>query len=722
MSSQQHTLELAGCMPVPLAHYLKALGVLRIVGVSEPSAAGWWKHDRFFLRSSYDCASLCNFFLNSYRPTPLVAPWNGGSGFFPNGNRRAINAISEGRAKRFQPYRALIEQCREVLRRLDLAEKPTGRAKLRLLQICRNEFPDEMVSWLDAAYVLTAEGLKYPPLLGTGGNDGRFEFTNNFMQRLTEVFDGETGTALPGMRESLEASLFGAASRSRSRAAIGQFDPGGAGGANANAGYDAPSDVNLWDFILMLEGTLTFASASVKKLETVAMGALSCPFCVRPIGVGYSGAHLSDEGTARAEMWMPLWDDPAPFSTVSRSFSEGRVDTGRRQARNGVDAARAIASIGVDRGITAFQRFGFHQRNGLSHFAVPLGRFDVRSIPSVEDLLAPLDGWLDRFRRAATSKTAPARAGRALRNLETAILDLCRRGEAQDIRTVLIALGESEAAVAISKTLRDGELGNAVPPMPLLSQAWIARAIGRNSSREFRLACALASVTHERVGPMRRHFEPIDDKLWTSRHPAEPEWAKDTGDPNVVWSNWELTRNLGAVLCRRLVEVRRSCDRQVNAPTLMPFRGRVAASLGDIHAFIEGDVAENEIDTLLRGLILVDWSESDPLSGNDEGIPSGGIDVLYGLLKLCHLEEPFDEIQVKLSPEVTRNAVFGRAPAATRYAIRQLRASGMLPAFDAIRATSQRTRRIAAALTFPVSDGSKWILKHLVIRSAELRS
>lgn len=722
MSSQQRTLELAGCTPAPLAHYLKALGVLRIVGASEPSAAGWWRHDRFFLRSRYDRASLCNFFLGSYQPTPLVAPWNGGSGFFPNGNRRAINAICEGSAERFRPYRALIEQCHVVLRRLDLAQKPTGRAKLRLLQICRNEFPDEMLSWLDTAYVLTADGPKYPPILGTGGNDGRLEFTNNFMQRLTEVFDTETGTAFPGMRESLEASLFGVASRSRSRAPIGQFDPGGAGGANMNAGYDAPSDVNQWDFILMLEGALAFASASVKKLQTVAMGALSCPFCVRPNGVGYSGAHLSDEATARAEMWMPLWEDPVPFSTLSSSFSEGRVETGRRQARNGVDFARAIACMGIDRGITAFQRFGFHQRNGLSHFAVPLGRFDVRFSPAVEDLLVPLDGWLDRFRRAATSRTAPARAGRALRNLETAILELCRRGDAQDIRTVLIALGEAEAAVAISKMLRDGELGNAVPPIPFLSQAWITKAMGRSPNREFRLACALASVTHERVGPMRRHFEPIDAGLWTSRHPVAPEWAKDTGHPNVVWRNGELTRNLGAVLCRRLVEVRRSNDQRVAAPTLMPFRGRVVANLGDIHTFIEGGVAENEIDALLRGLILIDWSESDSLSGNEGDIPPNSIDVLYSLLKLCHLDEPLDEIQVKLSPEVTHNAVFGRAAEATRYAIRQLRAAGMNPAFDSVRVTSQRTRRIAAALTFPISDSSKRSLKHLVMCSAELPS
>ena len=31
-------------------------------------------------------------------------------------------------------------------------------------------------------------GRNLNPLLGTGGNEGRFEFSNNFMQRVAELF------------------------------------------------------------------------------------------------------------------------------------------------------------------------------------------------------------------------------------------------------------------------------------------------------------------------------------------------------------------------------------------------------------------------------------------------------------------------------------------------------------------------------------------------------
>ena len=44
--------------------------------------------------------------------------------------------------------------------------------------------------WLDATVALSGERLSFPQLLGTGGNDGRLDFTNNFMRRLVADRDG----------------------------------------------------------------------------------------------------------------------------------------------------------------------------------------------------------------------------------------------------------------------------------------------------------------------------------------------------------------------------------------------------------------------------------------------------------------------------------------------------------------------------------------------------
>ena len=42
--------QLDGCAPTPLAHYLKALGILRLVAEqADLDARGWWDGDRFRL-------------------------------------------------------------------------------------------------------------------------------------------------------------------------------------------------------------------------------------------------------------------------------------------------------------------------------------------------------------------------------------------------------------------------------------------------------------------------------------------------------------------------------------------------------------------------------------------------------------------------------------------------------------------------------------------------
>ena len=594
---------------------------------------------------------LIAFLLNDYSPTPLVAPWNGGSGFFPKDNQAAINAISESTVDRFRQYRKLIEASRTALASLGLSEKPDSDDKPRLLQQCRNVFPDGALDWLDAAFVLTDDGPKYPPLLGTGGNDGRLEFTNNYMQRLVETFDLQTGEAKPESRPLLEDAIFDACGTTRDKAAIGQFDPGSAGGANSAGGYDANPTMNVWDFILMLGGAIAFAGASVRKLESSTSGTLAYPFCVRPAGVGYGSSDLSDEGLSRSEMWMPLWSEPTSFPAISHLLSEGRVNIGRRQARNGVDFARAVASVGVDRGIDGFQRFGFQQRNGLSYFAVSLGRFDVTQPSSIVSLLNRLDGWLDRFRRAATGQHAPARAATAIR------------------------LAASLASLGFFSELR----------------------VEKESSIDS-------------VGPFRRHLEPINPNALRNKKNRRALWADHANDPSLVWSAGGLVQNLNRVLNRRMIDAIRLSDNNLHAP----FDGKCPALLSDVFHFIEGNVDYELIESLARGLMLIDWAkvkrddipwqrERRPIRKSDP-IPSAA----YCLLKLCLLPHPVPtedgDVEVKLTPQIARRASTGHLTEATKLAARRLKASGLKPAITEVHCADRGTAlRTSAALVFPIS-------------------
>jgi CRISPR-associated protein Csx17 len=644
-----------------------------------------------------------------------VAPWNGGSGFYPKDNQSAINAICGGEASRTAEYRETIAACRTVLSSLGLKEKPDGDAKGQLLIACRGRLPDEGLASLDAAYVLTEDGPKYPPLLGTGFNDGRLEFTNNFMQRLLDLIDPQTGDPTASATSWWEEAFFPRVQDDLQNSILGQFDPGA---------VERP--VNPWDYVLMLEGAIAFAAAAVKRHEATEKGALSYPFCVRSAGIGYGSAASSDEGSCRAEIWLPLWSRSCTYSELQALLSEGRVQVDGRSARNGVDFARAVSTLGTDRGIDEFVRFGFHARNGLAYFAVPLGRFKVEPKPQV-NLLAEIDGWLDSFRRAASSDIAPSRAQRALRKLEGAIFNLCQMKGLSSLQAVLIALGEAEAALVVSSKWRSESFQR---PVPLLSPKWLTGCDDR--SQEFRLAVSLAAMNSSSVGDLRQHLEPVEIKGRLADGRARwVEWNDDSSATcNVVWTAGNLEDNLIAVLHRRIIQAVRhgqsSSDRAAGGFDLLrregveavrysetpddgtlvfPGQSIFSPSLGDVGAFLARDTDDDRISALVRGLTLLDWGRvrrdhvHETLQrGGTEPIP----DASFSLLKLCHTPWALRGVHVRLEPTIARLATAGRADDAMKHAVRRLIGSGLSPAIRTSSRDKSSTRRMAAALLFPL--------------------
>jgi CRISPR-associated protein Csx17 len=630
------------------------------------------------------------FFLEGYRPTPVVAPWNGGSGFYPNDRKDAIEAISSSCIDRFASYRSTVKQSKEIIQSLALKVKPDPAEKQRLLRACRGHFSEEALAWLDAAYVLTDEEAKYPPLLGTGGNDGRLEFTNNFMQRLIELFDPKTGHQRALSRSWLLSALWSTpvAGLLIDRP-IGQFFPGRAGGANATVGFSSRSLINPWDFVLMIEGAMLFGSAATRRLQG-GNSEVAYPFVTRAAGVGYPSASGSDE-TTRGEMWMPIWSAPVHLSEIAALFSEGKAQVGRRLAKTGVDFARAIATLGTDRGVQCFHRYGFQVRNGLAYFATSLGRWQVIPRPKI-NLLCELDHWLVRFRREATGSTAPAKMGHALRNIERTIMEYCQIGDAPRMGNVLIALGAAEAILAQSPQFRKKHF---LKPIPLLSLGWVKAA--NDGSVEFCLAASLASVG------IRKNIEPVRiTGDWVS-------WLDVDTHPRVVWGYGSLTDNLIGVMSRRCMDAQREQRKG------LPLAGQYTASLNDIYDFISGNVDERRLEQLLRGLMLINWcrvQESSQETDNHLHPLSG----LYSILKLTHLPNPFGGISIPYIPAIIARAAAGNAPEASRLAVQRLRGSGLIPAVEVISEPGNVSRRIAGAILFPISKQQEVYLAERVLK------
>ena len=230
-----HIHQLDGCAPAPLAHYLKALGILRLVAEQADSEArGWWDGDHFRLATRLTREDLETFFLRDYQPTPLVSPWNKGAGFF-TARDPGLAPIEASRSLRLALFRTGINASRSRLEELSRADKEvrsikaeakvrgmsaTERNQIRSTDDYKNRLREadrrfkrlkaDLIpsfrlhwrgvhrEWMDAAMVLGDDGVpKYPALLGTGGNDGRLDFTNNFMKRIGEVFDPDDSDGHP---------------------------------------------------------------------------------------------------------------------------------------------------------------------------------------------------------------------------------------------------------------------------------------------------------------------------------------------------------------------------------------------------------------------------------------------------------------------------------------------------------------------------------------------
>ncbi|KXK01021.1 MAG: hypothetical protein UZ03_NOB001002373 [Nitrospira sp. OLB3] len=697
-------LQLAGCRPEPLAHYLKALGILRLVSEQvDPEVRGWWADDVFWLRTKLSPEEVEQFLLEAYRPTPIIAPWNGGSGFYyqeeklkekdpvtgkrkktgvrnqPTAATRVVDAVASSTAPRLADFRRVIQDARAVLGARNYQEAPGDEEKESLMRELRGQFSDTAVNWLDAAFVLTEEKPKYPPLLGTGGNDGNTDFSSNFMQRLLELFDGIAGKPSHQASSWLQEALFGTIVGGLQKgAAIGQFNPAASGGTNAGPGFEADSLINPWDFVFMMEGALVFAAATTKRLSHSGFGELSYPFTTRSTPVGY-GSSSGNGDNPRGEIWLPLWTSPARLAEVASLFSEGRAQIGRRQASTGVDFARALASLGTDRGVQMFQRYSFLQRNGKNFYATGIGRWKVTHRSEV-NLLSEIDGWLDRFRSAPLGDRAPARLGQALRGIERAIMEYCQTGDAQRTGNILIALGEAEAILAQSPLQFRKKYF--LKSIPLLSPKWVEAA--NDGSVEFRLAASLASVG------LRENMEPVRvEAAWVG-------WLDPDTHPRVVWGHGSLTDNQNAVLSRRCMDAQREQRKG------LPLAGKYPASLNDICEFIVGNVDERRLEGLLRGLTLINWrlvqESSQATDDRESPLPA-----LYVLLKLTHLPHPFRGISIPYEPAIIARSIAGQSSEASRLAVRRLRGCGFMPAVEVTCEPANVTRRIAGAVLFPIS-------------------
>lgn len=700
-------ITLRGCAPEPLIHYLKALGILRLVAEQlDKNVRGAWTTDGFLLETEKTEDELIEFFLNDYKPTPIVAPWNNSSGFYSKDKKargyiETLFALSDSR---FDEFYEVVEIARKIVG--DRIEAPKDSDKVAMLQQARCLFPEKSLAWIDAAFVLGTDKPDYLPLLGSGGNDGNFSFTTNLFEKWLNVLPKNNSSKQQIIaRNQLDAALF-QKPVGLEKAAIGQFHPGGAGGANSTQGVNGDFLVNPWEFILLIEGSLMLASATVRQLQAGARSRASFPFTANSSTIGYGTA--TDGEKIRAEMWLPIWSRPTSYTEIAHIFKEGRVQfsSGNRRARSGFDFARAVAELGVDRGIEAFQRYAFIERNGQANLATPLGVFEVKERP-LASMLSEFDRWFDNLRRATSdAKKTPPRFVRAAKNIEEASFKLCADGMEESLREVFLALGEAERELSNGQRFCEEKF---IQPLGNLKIRW-ARKDTENPN-EFYIAQALASMIDEKgQHSIRENLEAVEYK--------NGKFGWSPGSTSAVWSAGGLAENLSNVLLRRSIDARSG---GLPHPQLQSKR---FASLDSIAAFLDFQTDDEKIEDFLFALNLINWDKPEK-SGPREKEYSANLPRIYALLKLLFLpkgefiRKNGEKIEIKHEPSIVPLLRIGRITDALEIAERRLKSSGIVPLTSDFYYPESEGARLAAALLIPIDNTAISEIAKLILPETE---
>ena len=616
-----HEIVLGGCRPNEFVHVLKALGVFSVIAEQkDPSARAYWSNDRFFtINTKLKSNELVDFFCNDYRPMPLVSPWNKSSGFYKEGD--VASKIEQSTDARLEQYRQVIRAARVVARNVlgpiynemfERNNKPNKektavedrfeKNKNTMISELRNRLPEtcsmtaclrprSALSWLDTAWAIkTSQNTTPGPVLLTGGNDGRFEMSVNFMEAiLKHVIDGDAKREA----ELVRNSLFGIATNAKfDEIKAGTYLPGSYMSPAVNSiGDNNYTLCNAWDYMLAMEGIILFAGSIYRRGEYKFA---SFPFSVKLSHAGY-GTAANENEKGKGEIWVPIWNSPATYDEIAYVFTEGRVQSSAKKPSTGADFAVALAGFGAMRGLSAFQRFGVFERKGQACHITSVGK--IHTAENVGDGAAlreirwsEVDKWLYNIRVAAH---LPGSMKALLRMMDDKVIRYCTHKKPAYLMDILVMIGRIERQIALSPRLD-------VPPLKGLSPNWLKKC--GYDTPEFRLAAALGSVYSNNSNgdfyPLRHNLEMIE--------PDKAGYMKWTpASTSVTWGRGNLVYNMIAVLERRYY------DGLIDSKKQITIKSHIHARIDDVVKFIEGRVNDSTIYDLVLPLSMIDYRNMD---------------------------------------------------------------------------------------------------------------
>ncbi len=635
-------------------NYLVSLGLLGTLARSHwPCIRGAWKSGIFCVVGGPDCVD------------------------------EMLKAVSEIAAKRaWTPYRRGWA---------DAQKQSTKKKSGRLLALWQASADEEQLQLL-IAHAVPASRVSFNPLLGSGGNAGKRDFSEGW-ERAIGAIENEPPDAAK-KRAELGNVLLGAPVSwmiEKLNAACWFSD--------ANKLYNSGQHpyregaISPWAMVLACEGLAIFAGSASRRLGSRARAVGAFPFVTRaaaPNAAGEAGRNL-------AELWAPVWERPMSLPEVVTLFSRGRAESGGRGALTPSAFATAIMRRGVDAGITEFRRFVLARTTSANTFEP---RFD--GVFQVRVSVQPASSKVARLQVAASLAME-----RLLSLLDQFVGPLADRKVGRRWRYVGLRGGVERAMLQAAESPWDPEaacglLDSVVASLDRIDRnrafrerrvtweslplEWLPALFGDEApGPEARLALALVSSFPVRAPFALYRFGA--DLHGGGRFTHPPQIPK-----NWVWrSVAPLPQTLSDILYRRTLRWEECPEEGEPARVAMP-----AACVYVAH-WLSGSLDNELLARWLSRLALFTW-RTIPVSVRSLAVrcrnaePAGGDLCLFGLIQplfdLCPLDHP-KQPTLNLLPREGG----ARTPAAAR------RLLGLLRARDVTTAVSFASSRYAMAGT-----------------------
>lgn len=692
---------LNGLRDVPLGSYLGAIGLFKVVATQADAQAT--------LRWAGDVPHLCTtvtdlpeWLHTTYCPTVVLNPWNKGGGYGPKDKTQRVVLDKllglddpglpqprKGRTGivRDDPRLQHWREAHAVIAPLAARYWEEDWPKERLVRELRNRAPESFLDWIDAAVVLTQDKVVFPGLLGTGGNDGRFDFSTNFHQRLQDV--------LPETRRKVSMrwaqALLDNESVPLRRASVGQFDPAAAGFQNSSAFGRSHSLVNPWGLVLTVEGASALTSGAVQRLHEGGRAAM--PFTVD--STPHGGGSGSVQEKSRGEFWAPRWSAALTWPEIAHLLREGRAAWDGRSATSAVHMYEAARSFGLSRGVDCFTRYGLPNRNGTSVVAVPISRVQVREDPLVHALL-PVERWIDSSRAANSETRRNTAAAYRWRAADGAHVRYVQTGDAGRLLDLLVESTRLRIVVGNSTELR----GTIWPPAELPSADSVSDILNTvlTDNPEARLARALVTA---RLAP-----DEADTTLARLILPATAgrqweQWGKTTTVAGLGFRPLAGVLADVAVWCaRRQASSRPGAGTSVTGIRLA-HPTNVRAPWPDLHAWVAGRLDDAQLQRFLLAFLALDWRCCSTLSTPRTTLPAVPDPTLALLSPFSAGLNGADDTVLGVDPTWALRLRSGKEPVVVREARHRLARAGWRASEPVAHHNAQRGLRLATALLVP---------------------